>query len=114
MKILYIANARLPTEKAHGIQIMKTCEAFADLGHSVSLIVPRRFNFIKDDPFEYYRVKRNFKIIKLPTIDLVKFSKIGFWIESIVFAKMTFLYGIIHFLKKTFFGKRIPDDIILS
>jgi len=96
MKILYIANARLPTEKAHGIQIMKTCEAFAILGHSVSLIVPRRFNFIKDDPFEYYRVKRNFKIIKLPTIDLVKFSKIGFWIESIVFAKMTFLYGIIH------------------
>lgn len=29
MKIIYIANARIPTEKAHGIQIMKMCEAFA-------------------------------------------------------------------------------------
>ena len=29
MKIIYIANIRLPTEKAHGIQIMKTCEALA-------------------------------------------------------------------------------------
>jgi len=27
MKLIYIANARIPTEKAHGIQIMKMCEA---------------------------------------------------------------------------------------
>jgi len=24
MKLIYIANVRIPTEKAHGIQIMKT------------------------------------------------------------------------------------------
>lgn len=29
MRLIYISNARLPTEKAHGIQIMKMCEAFA-------------------------------------------------------------------------------------
>ena len=29
MNILYLANVRLPTEKAHGAQIMKMCEAFA-------------------------------------------------------------------------------------
>ena len=51
MKILYIANIRLPTEKAHGIQIMKMCEAFADIGHKVELIVPWRFNFIKNRAF---------------------------------------------------------------
>ena len=27
MHILYLAFIRLPTEKAHGAQIMKTCEA---------------------------------------------------------------------------------------
>jgi GxxExxY protein len=32
MKLIYIANARIPTEKAHGIQIMKMCEAFAKYG----------------------------------------------------------------------------------
>ena len=64
MKILYIANARMPTEKAHGIQIMKTCEAFAELGHEVELILPWRFNPIKEDIFEYYNVKKNFKIKK--------------------------------------------------
>lgn len=31
MKLLYIANIRIPTEKAHGIQIMKMCEAFTNL-----------------------------------------------------------------------------------
>ncbi|MDP3697173.1 MAG: GxxExxY protein, partial [Candidatus Taylorbacteria bacterium] len=31
-RTLYIANLRLPTEKAYGIQIAKMCEAFADYG----------------------------------------------------------------------------------
>ena len=29
MKILYLANIRIPTEMAHGLQIMKMCEAFS-------------------------------------------------------------------------------------
>jgi len=62
MKILYIAVARIPTEKAHGLQIMKTCEALADLGASVQLLVPRRPNALKDDPFAYYKVRKNFSI----------------------------------------------------
>lgn len=35
MKILYIANIRMLTEKAHGIQIMKTCEAFVRLSKKI-------------------------------------------------------------------------------
>jgi hypothetical protein len=42
MKICYIAAIRLPTEKAHGLQIMKTCEAFAAAGHDVELVVSDR------------------------------------------------------------------------
>jgi len=90
--IIYIANIRLPTEKAHGIQIMKMCEAIADLGIAVELVVPRRLNKIKTDPFEYYSVKRNFKLKQLPFLDLIRFGRIGFWIQSVIFAELTFLF----------------------
>jgi glycosyltransferase involved in cell wall biosynthesis len=103
MNILYIANARIPTEKAHGIQIMKTCEAFAEAGQKVTLLLPWRFNPIKEDPFDYYGIKRNFKIKKVFSIDTVWLGKIGFWIQSMSFALSAFLYSI---LKK--------NDIIYS
>ena len=34
-KLLYIANIRLPTEKAQGLQIRQKCEACADAGTDV-------------------------------------------------------------------------------
>jgi len=109
MKLIYVANARIPTEKAHGIQIMKMCEAFAGHGVEVELLVPRRLNKIKKDPFEYYGVKKNFKIKKLPTLDLVWLGKIGFWIQSFSFAKITALFC---FFKKAdvFYGR---DEVSL-
>ena len=86
MKILYIANIRLPTEKAHGQQIMKMCEAFAALGHDVELVVPRKINSIKADPFEYYPVKKSFKISYLSILDLIHFGQSGFFISTVMFA----------------------------
>lgn len=62
MKILYISNQRIPTEKAYGLQIAKMCEALADLGQEVTLLVPTRRNSIKEDIFDYYNVRRNFKL----------------------------------------------------
>ncbi len=97
-KILYIANARVPTEKAHGIQIMKMCEEFSNLGHSVTLVVPWRFNPIKEDPFTYYGVRNNFKIKKIPSIDLVMFGKLGFLIQTFSFAECVSWYAL---FKKT-------------
>ena len=43
-RMIYIGNIRLPTEKAHGLQIMQNCEAFADVGADVSLWVTNRIN----------------------------------------------------------------------
>src|SRR3989344_1924834 len=61
MKILYLANLRLPTEKAYGIQIAKMCEAFADSGQEVLLFYPHRQNpVISQDIFSYYSIKNNF------------------------------------------------------
>ena len=98
MKLIYITNARIPTEKAHGIQIMEACSVFAKEGLEVELIVPRRFNWIKKDPFEYYGKERNFKIKKLPCLDLIILDKyighLGLWIESFTFLLFAFFYMI--------------------
>ena len=40
--LFYIANVRMPTEKAHGIQVAKMCEAFASFGAAVTLVLPKR------------------------------------------------------------------------
>ena len=80
-KLVYIANARIPTEKAHGIQIMKMCEAFSAQVVDVELVLPRRLNRIKENPFDYYGVKKNFKITKLPTIDFITLATI-FYIRA--------------------------------
>ncbi len=101
MKLFYIANARIPTEKAHGIQIMQMLSAFASSKlkaqnskltekTEVELVVPYRFNPTKKDAFDYYDVKRNFRIKKIPCLDLIPLDKylgpLAFWIQAISFA----------------------------
>lgn len=86
MKLLYVANIRLPTEKAHGLQIMKTCEAFVKAGVTVELVVPRRNNSIASDPHTYYGISERFSVTYLPVWDTVGRSSIGFLFESMQFA----------------------------
>ena len=73
-KLLYISLMRLPTEKAHGLQIMQNCEAFADAGCEVTLWVARRWNTRElravADPFAFYGVRANFQIRRIPCIDI--------------------------------------------
>ncbi|MEK7567323.1 MAG: glycosyltransferase [Patescibacteria group bacterium] len=92
MRITYIANARIPTEKAHGIQIIKMCEAFTNLGHRVELVIPKRKNPIQEEIFSYYGVKNSFVITRLWCIDTVKFGFWGFLLEWLSFAEMAFWY----------------------
>lgn len=85
-----IANVRLPTEKAHGIQIMAMASAFAAAGQEVRLIVPRRRNPLHGDPFSFYGTPRTFRIVRVPTLDLLPWEKllgpIAFWTERLTFA----------------------------
>ncbi len=92
---------------------MKMCEAFADLGHEVELVVPRRINNLKDNPFEYYGAKNNFKIVKLACLDTVQFGFFGFLIEWLSFAEFVFW----HFLfrkKDIYFGRDYIALLYLS
>jgi len=74
-RLLFVANARLPTEKAHGHAIVKMCEAYANLGLDVELWYPRR-----KQPdgrrehatvFEYYGVPEGFRARSIKNLDVI-------------------------------------------
>jgi glycosyltransferase involved in cell wall biosynthesis len=82
MTMNYVANLRIPTERAHGLQIFKMSEAFA---HTLSLSLKRKetsfcliypFRFqdktLKDskDPFLYYHLQHRFPLRRLCSFDL--------------------------------------------
>jgi len=89
MNFFYIANARIPTEKAHGLQIAKMCQAFASNGVEVELIIPRRASQIKTDLFHYYGISQNFILTQLSCIDLFKYSSLlgnlVLWLATVSF-----------------------------
>jgi len=81
MSIIYIANARLPTEKAHGYQIMQMCQAFQENGCDIILLRPHRMNSKTMELVnlsDYYGLRENIKNHKLSTIDFISlfFSKL--------------------------------------
>jgi glycosyltransferase involved in cell wall biosynthesis len=92
MKIYYIGFVRIPTEKAHGLTIVKSCEAFASAGATVELIIPRRKTQFEKDIFETYGVKKIFTVRYIPTLDLLRFtnSRVAFWISYVLFYLSTF------------------------
>jgi|Deesub1362A_J573_1020465.scaffolds.fasta_scaffold00550_16 glycosyltransferase involved in cell wall biosynthesis len=100
MKILYISNARIPSEKAHVYQILKMCEAFAAQGVEVILLHPFRFNTKEmrqvKDVYDYYGLKRQFSIKTLPSLDLAFLKKISpklhFMIQNLTYAFAVLLY----------------------
>jgi len=87
IKLLYLATVRLPTEKAHGLQIMKTCEAFASQGVSVELVVPGRKSVLGNDPFLYYGVQKNFLLRNVASPDFVQFGVLGFIATVVMFSE---------------------------
>jgi glycosyltransferase involved in cell wall biosynthesis len=93
MKLIYITNNRLPTEKAHGVQIAKMCEAFANGGTELEILYPKRRNQFEGSFFDYYNLDKNFKLTKIWSFDLVGIiPKIGFRVQSLTFAVSSFLY----------------------
>ena len=104
MKIFYIANARIPTEKAHGFQICKMCEQLSLQGAEVELIVSKRNNTIIQDVFQYYDLKKVFTVRVLKVFDVIQYNKLFFkkamWLQRIIF------------LIRLFFVK-LPSDAIV-
>ncbi|RJQ31207.1 glycosyltransferase family 1 protein [Candidatus Parcubacteria bacterium] len=77
MKMIYLANARIPTEKAHGVQIMSMCDAFKAAGVDIELVVAKRKDnqLENTDPFLYYGINNRFLIHKLWLLDIVAWGR---------------------------------------
>jgi glycosyltransferase involved in cell wall biosynthesis len=88
-RLIYIANARLPTEKAHGFQICKMCEAFVENGVDVELWHPSRNQTLSElrakSVFDYYGIRRIFRVKTVPNVDVVRLEPL--------FPKGIFKYG---------------------
>lgn len=95
-KLIYIANARLPTEKAHGYQICKMCEAFAQNGVAVLLMHPRRYQCLTQlhgqSVFDYYGIAPVFEVRSLGNWDVVRF---GHLISSQLFTVIFFIHALL-------------------
>jgi len=77
-KLAYIADARMPTERAHGLQIIRMCEAFSRLGVHVTLFYPCRVQTNPSlrgrDIFKFFGVQTPFEIHRIPNLDPLSFQ----------------------------------------
>lgn len=98
-KLLYLLNHRFPTEKAYGIQIAKMCEAFADLGHEVTLVAPSRISKVKENFFRYYNIEKNFWFKKIFSPDFYlpgKLDRLAFYAKNFLSAFVLGFYALTH------------------
>jgi glycosyltransferase involved in cell wall biosynthesis len=116
MKLYYIALARIPTEKAHGLTIAKSCEAFGNEGVDVTLVIPRRVNDLLDDVYTAYNLKRTFTVKFVPIIDLLRLSKsdLTFRVQAITFYISACLYMLFKSRSNTIIYTRQPLFALLS
>ena len=75
MKLIYINNIRLPSEKANSYQSMQMCSSFSKLFDEVELWTgkarnTRELSEIKD-VFEYYNIEKSFLIRKFFQFDSI-------------------------------------------
>jgi glycosyltransferase involved in cell wall biosynthesis len=92
MKIIFVENVRIPSERAHAYQIVQTCQWLGRLGHDVTLVNPSR---AKDkDVFEAFGIAdRPFRHVTLPVIDPLAWAwfplkKIAYVIQRWSFARV--------------------------
>jgi len=94
MKLIYLTAVGIPTGWAHSNQIMEMCNAFAKQGIEVELVVAKRRNEIKSDPFIFYGLENRFKITKLFCLDLAPNNPgaFYFWLRLTSFLFFARLY----------------------
>lgn len=91
-QIIYIANMRLPSERAHSVHVMEMCAALSAVnGGNIFLLVPTRATNIEEkDVFKYYGVPKTFNIIKCKSFDAFRLPisrKLAYYIHTWFFAR---------------------------
>lgn len=65
MKICYLADTQIPSRTANSVHVMRMCQAYADLGHDVTLVIPDWRDGLEtnvNDIFEFYGVNTTFAL----------------------------------------------------
>jgi glycosyltransferase involved in cell wall biosynthesis len=80
MTVLYLADIRLPLERANGIQTMETCHALARRGHDVRLLVRPDTQAPARDPFAFYDLPPlpNFTIVRVTVRGPAPFRRVHY------------------------------------
>jgi glycosyltransferase involved in cell wall biosynthesis len=85
----FVMHLRMPTEKAHGLQIAKTLEALTKVGEHVELWVPRRTNPIHEDVFHYYSLTERFPVRMLASCEALRLvgalGSLAYWLDALAF-----------------------------
>jgi glycosyltransferase involved in cell wall biosynthesis len=114
-KMIYIFNARLPTEKAHGYQICKMCEAFAANGLDLSLMHPRRHqansSLRGQSVFDYYGIRKIFQVRTLHNWDVVRLERL---LPKSTMASVFFVHSMFWGLYAALAARREKADIYYS
>lgn len=113
VKLAYIANARVPSERANAVQTVHMCAAFARAGAEVTLYHPARRNlpdFENVDLWEYYGVPRTFARCLVPCVDLFHLSGGRAWLERPIFVLQTIAFA----LSLVRLIRRAPADVYYS
>jgi glycosyltransferase involved in cell wall biosynthesis len=77
MKIYAIAASQIPSDTANSIQVMKACQALAQLDHKVTLLAPDSPSIVHRPPSElasHYGLTTVFEIIYLPSRSRRRFT----------------------------------------
>ncbi len=65
-KIVCVSASQVPSSTANSIQAMKACQALAQLGHEVHLLVPGRMSIPWEELADHYGLKQRFEVEWLP------------------------------------------------
>jgi glycosyltransferase involved in cell wall biosynthesis len=78
MKIVYIASSIIPSRTANSVHVMKMCQALANNGHEVELLIPDKIekDIKTENIYDFYDVKKCFRISRITFLR----SKVGFFI----------------------------------
>lgn len=104
--ISYFVPSRLPTEKAYGFQILKTCEILSKHNqiNNLNIFYPKRNNIIKGNIYDYYQITdtSNLNLLELGNED--NFEKFKFLGEKLSFKLhlISYFYNILKNKKKIY------------
>ena len=94
MKLIYIFDGRIPTQRAHGLHIVKMCEALGRIV-DVTLVVPGKATRDIEKVFTFYGLEKTFSVHYIPTRDFISWGRIGYWINQLAFTRSLFSAGVL-------------------